>query len=136
MVVERPTVLLLHELPDGSSHVDWLIAPDAGGRRPLIAFRLGGRVDLLPPGQQLAAERIKDHRPAWLDLEGPVSGGRGTARRLARGRVRSEGTEGAFWRLQIAWDSAGGGPAQRLRLEPSPSGGATWTVTALEPGSS
>lgn len=138
MVVEQPTVLLLHELPDGSSHFDWLIAPDTGGLRPLVSFRLGQRVDQLRPGMALAAERIAEHRPAWIDLEGPVSGGRGTARRLARGRVVSERTEGAAWLLEIAWDSGGGGggggPAQQLRLEPSPAGGAAWSVSAEETG--
>src|SRR5688572_12931367 len=31
---------------------------------------------------------LKDHRPAYLDYEGPVSGGRGTVTRVAGGRHR------------------------------------------------
>lgn len=36
------------------------------------------------------ALRLADHRPAYLDLEGPVSGGRGHVTRLLRGRYETE----------------------------------------------
>lgn len=35
---------------------------------------------------KLMAERIQDHRLAYLDYEGPVSGGRGSVRRIDKGR--------------------------------------------------
>ena len=41
----RPTVQLRHELPDGTWHIDWMLARDPVGRRPLITFRAPGRID-------------------------------------------------------------------------------------------
>lgn len=113
-------VLLLHELSDGDSHYDWLIdphdphdphdpqepprAPGGGragqpggararesdpGERALIAFRLSVRIDLALP-RRFEAQRIADHRRLYLDYEGPVSGGRGSVRRLAAGWMRIE----------------------------------------------
>jgi len=37
------------------------------------------------PGETVAAERLADHRRAYLTYEGPVSGDRGTVRRVASG---------------------------------------------------
>src|SRR5262245_43439326 len=82
-----PTVQLLHELADGTSHVDWMIAQDPRGERPLVTFRVAARVDELAGGGVVAAQRLDDHRPAYLDYEGPVSGNRGKVRRLVRGQV-------------------------------------------------
>jgi hypothetical protein len=91
-------VLLLHELPDGASHYDWLIAPDApaAGSAPpgLISFRVSERIDLLGGGGlegrgaiRFGALRLPAHRAAYLDFEGEVSGGRGRVKRLARGEL-------------------------------------------------
>ncbi|MCC6678540.1 MAG: hypothetical protein IT436_15510 [Phycisphaerales bacterium] len=78
------TVLLLHRLPEGSSHYDWLTQVDPGG--PLLAFRVTDRIDL-PEIGRFRAQRLPDHRPAYLDYEGPVSGNRGTVERVAAGRA-------------------------------------------------
>jgi hypothetical protein len=44
------------------------------------------RLDAAPePGPERQAERIADHRPRYLDYEGPVSGNRGSVRRRDRG---------------------------------------------------
>ncbi|MEE9131612.1 MAG: hypothetical protein V3T84_16475 [Phycisphaerales bacterium] len=125
----RRTVQLLHELPDGTSHVDWMIARDRAGREPLISFRLPRRIDELKPGQCMAAERIADHRPAYLDYEGRVSGERGSVRRLAWGTVVSERRQRSSWNLEIRWHDRGDGMAmirQRLRLEPLEAGATAW----------
>ena len=37
------------------------------------------------PGQTIAARALADHRPAYLDYEGPVSGGRGSVSQLDGG---------------------------------------------------
>ena len=39
--------------------------------------------------EPIAAEPLPDHRVAYFDHEGPVSGGRGTVQRLQRGEYRS-----------------------------------------------
>lgn len=78
-------VLLLHELPDGSSHYDWLLSRAGGGS--LVTFRLFERLDLYPV-PAFRAERLADHREAYLTYEGPIAGGRGRVRRLASGTCR------------------------------------------------
>ena len=113
-----PTVQLLHELPDGAAHVDWLLGQDPDGEQPLITFRLPRRVDELRAGETMEAQRIADHRPAYLTYEGAVSGGRGTVRRLRRGRIRRFDPHQPLWRLTVIWDGDGEADlTQRLRLE-------------------
>jgi hypothetical protein len=114
----RPTVQILHKVPDGSAHVDWLLARDAEGRELLITFRLPRRVDELRPGEAMDALRIADHRPAYLDYEGPISGGRGTVKRLRAGTVNEIERDDRVWILDVLWeDETGPGVRQRLRLE-------------------
>jgi hypothetical protein len=76
-----PTVLLRHDLPDGTHHFDWMLARGADG--PLRTFRVG--VDISRDAQPFSAEPIGDHRRAYLEYEGVVSGGRGRVTRVARG---------------------------------------------------
>jgi hypothetical protein len=129
----RPTVQLLHELPDGSRHVDWMIAQDPRGRDPLVTFRVQQRVDELHAGQRLEAVRIADHRPAYLTYEGPVSGKRGTVSRLARGTVARLDERPDGWGMEVRWEVP---PArsrrQRLRVTRQGSDGDAWAVEALE----
>ncbi len=124
----RRTVQLLHELPNGTSHVDWMIACDQAGRESLISFRLPRRIDDLKPGQRMPAERIADHRPAYLDYEGPVSDKRGSVRRLAWGTVVREHRQGSSWDFEIRWQDRGDGVSirQRLRLAPLGAGATAW----------
>jgi hypothetical protein len=69
-------VLLEHDHP----HLHWDFMLAAGG--VLRTWRL----DAPPaPGHLGTATRLSDHRLAYLDYEGPVSGGRGTVRRWERG---------------------------------------------------
>ncbi len=42
------------------------------------------------PGATIAAEALPDHRPFYLDYEGPVSGGRGTVIRWDQGTYELE----------------------------------------------
>lgn len=85
------TVLLRHELPDGSWHFDWLLAregdKDGVGAGPAITFRV------MEPIQDegiaaFSAVRLPDHREMYLTYEGEVSGGRGQVHRIATGRCR------------------------------------------------
>ncbi|CAG1001151.1 hypothetical protein PHYC_02894 [Phycisphaerales bacterium] len=86
------TVLLQHDLPDGSSHFDWMIQRD-DPRAGLITFRLQDRIDH-PSCGGFDARRLPDHRAAYLTFEGPVAGGRGIVRRLATGRATAGETGG------------------------------------------
>jgi hypothetical protein len=81
-----------------------MIAQDPRGRDPLVTFRVQQRVDELHAGQRLEAVRIADHRPAYLTYEGPVSGDRGTVRRLARGSVTRLDQRPDGWRMEVRWE--------------------------------
>jgi hypothetical protein len=123
-------VLLLHELPDGSAHVDWLIGRDPEGRQPLMTFRLERRIDRLEPGVALEAEHIGDHRPLYLDYEGRLDaapGGsrvdRGAVRRLVRGRLVAVAADDGAWEIEVTWEGVGASVA-RIRLDPR--GGTRW----------
>ncbi len=56
--------------------VHWDLMLESGGR--LLTWRLEHP---LSPDRPIRAESLPDHRLAYLEYEGPVSGGRGTVRR-------------------------------------------------------
>lgn len=130
-----PTVELLHTLTDGTTHVDWMIAQDTLATLPLITFRLPTPLAELKTGGELIAQRIADHRPAYLTYEGPISGERGTVRCLTRGRVRQWNETARGWEMEILHDSETVTVAPlRLRLEPRP--GQQWVIVRMTPDSS
>jgi hypothetical protein len=98
-----PTVQLRHVLPDGSWHIDWMMAVDAARARPLVTFRLPRPVHELGAGESLAIERIGDHRPAYLEYEGDIGGGRGVVRRIAQGEARRSILDDHTWLVQVRW---------------------------------
>jgi hypothetical protein len=97
--IDVPTVVLRHDLPDGSHHFDWLIAQDQNGTMPLRSFRIAQALHELRPSETLSANNIQDHRPAYLNYEGPVSGERGTVKQVARGTIRVSGKS----MVEIRW---------------------------------
>ncbi len=130
---DRPTVLLRHELADGTSHVDWMIAPDEmDGRELLVTFRVAGRVDELTAGGRLAARRIGDHRRAYLTYEGPVSDARGTVRRLAGGVVVSWQRDPDRWHMEIDWLGPAGGLRRQTLDVTRQRPGDAWAIEAAE----
>jgi hypothetical protein len=78
-------VILLHETPAGyvrATHFD-LMLQHAGSLRTWA-------LDAMPAiGKTATAERLPDHRLAYLDFEGPIAGGRGTVRRVAAGEYET-----------------------------------------------
>ena len=74
-------VLLEHDCP--ALHWDFLLEqPDAAATWRLCDFPW--------PGRSVWSERIADHRLLYLVYEGPVSGNRGSVRRIASGYYRGE----------------------------------------------
>lgn len=124
----RPTVQLRHRLPDGSEHVDWLIAQDPRGALPLLSFRVARRIDDLREGEAVGAERLAEHRPMYLSYEGPISGDRGEVERLCGGTVVLQRRRPGSWELQIQWRP---GASQRLRLDEDRDG--RWSIRAMPP---
>ena len=74
------SVLLEHTTPDGGRHLDWLIErPGVDDEYRLIALRCAHDPAAHAP---MDAQRITDHRARYLEYEGPISGARGSVRRI------------------------------------------------------
>lgn len=114
-------VVLRHDCPDGSWHLDWMIQrsdPAVDPSRPLLSFRVG--VSPLA-ADRFEAERIGDHRAAYLDHEGEVSGGRGSVTRVSSGRALITALDPD--RIEIVLDGS-------RRLVGTPAGGSVWLFEA------
>ncbi|HRP63571.1 MAG TPA: hypothetical protein PK400_09785 [Phycisphaerales bacterium] len=121
-----PTVVLRHELPDGSAHWDWMIAPAVEGTAPLITFRLNDRPDSHNP-KELAATRLPDHRRLYLNYEGPISGDRGHVRRVRAGMIVGGFLGPTRGELRIHWAAPAEAATVRLTLENSDQ----WRIAVL-----
>ena len=86
--------VILHHFFDSTvetqaDHFDWMLEPPLDSENltvvpgRLITFRIPKLVHLSPP----TVYRIDDHRAAYLDYEGPVSGNRGHVHRVMSGSV-------------------------------------------------
>jgi hypothetical protein len=74
--------VVLHHTGVPDPHFDLMY--EAGPGAPLITYR----APAWPVAAPTEVERLPDHRPAYLDYEGPVSDGRGDVRRVERGACR------------------------------------------------
>lgn len=143
------TVLLRHELPDGSWHVDWMFAQDRAAEDRLITFRLPRRLDELAAGESIQAERLEDHRAAYLEYQGPVSGGRGSVSRLRSGQIVQmrhrtgllELKRQPAWIVRVRWSpplehnrSESAAIEQEIELRHDKTGG--WTAICVRIGQS
>lgn len=122
-------------MPNASRHYDWMCeSPDPGAG--LVTFRLP--TEAMDPQRllvawlgsesgvlDLVAERIDPHRRVYLDYEGPVSGGRGTVRRVAAGAH----TWAVFEPGRIVLTLTIGGQSHGVRVVAAgPPGGGAWVV--------
>lgn len=74
-------VILRHEgIP--SPHFDLMFETELGGA--LITYRSA----VWPLENRTELQKLNDHRRAYLTFEGPLSGNRGTVRRVVRGAFR------------------------------------------------
>jgi hypothetical protein len=112
-------VILEHDHP----HLHWDLMLEAGD--VLRTWRLAA-----PPraGGTIAAEDIFNHRKAYLDYEGPVSGGRGRVVRWDAGMYALD--EEAGGRLVLRLD---GGRLRGTAVLARAEGGA-WSLTVTEEG--
>jgi hypothetical protein len=53
------------------------------------------------PGRPIDAERLFDHRTAFLDYEGPLSAGRGSVTRWDGGTYRAMAQDDERWEVEI-----------------------------------
>ena len=100
-------VILEHSV-NGAVHFDLML--EVAGQELLRTFQLARWP--LAVGEGCACARLADHRRAYLDYEGEISGGRGSVRRVAAGYWSGEHElvcdDGETVHLRIA-----GGKAQR-----------------------
>lgn len=120
------TVVLFHDAPPahGGPHHDWLIEdPTAAADGPLWAARVVRRPEEWLGGWDLHV--LPPHRRHYLSFEGPVSGGRGSVRRVDAGQVTPlEWSEG---RKVLDVNLAG----FRGRVELTPVDGGLWRATLV-----
>ncbi len=114
----HPCVVLLHTLPDASSHLDWFTARSPNPDAPLLAFRAALRPDD-PTVHAFSAEPLPDHRAHYLTHEGalePKDGHpRGALRRLAQGTATIERADPDALVLVAQW----GGERRRYTGRPT-----------------
>jgi hypothetical protein len=83
-------VILWHACPPDyarPSHYDFML--ESGD-----ALRTWALAERPRPGAEIAAERLPDHRKAYLDYEGAVSGGRGSVARWDVGTYTLQSEDG------------------------------------------
>ncbi len=113
-------VILLHILPDGTSHFDWLLdQPDLGIEHRLISFRCEIRPDCAV-SSTFCALRLPDHRARYLSYEGVVLPDRGHVERVACGEVLGLEVSSGTISAVIRW--ADDGVAYRGRHDGSKDG--------------
>lgn len=120
--VRTTMVLLEHTLPDGAVHLDWLIErPDDPREHRMLSFRCESD-PFADAGW--TGERMADHRAHYLLHEGPVSGGRGSVRRIWSRSCRLLVDERD--RVLVEASTPDASPPPRLALEPVPGSADRW----------
>lgn len=97
-------VILHHETPEGHERpAHWDLMFEVPGA--LVAWALAEEPS---SGKTISAERLADHRLAYLDYEGPVSQGRGTVTRWDWGDYTPQCTLPARWEVDLAGNRLNG----------------------------
>jgi hypothetical protein len=106
--------LLIHDSPRGL-HYDFLL--EVGG--VLMTWGLPRQPEV---GVEIECEALPDHRPLYLEYEGPISDGRGTVSRWDRGEFVAH-----VWNeLEIVAELAGKRLAGRVELRRLPGAAGRW----------
>ena len=113
--MDRRFVIQFHDAPDGA-HYDLMLEDGPG----LATWRLPA----MPAADPIAAERLGDHRLAYLTYEGPVSGGRGRVRIAEAGTFVLLDRREDLWRIELS------GRALRGRFVLTRRGGSHWQLAA------
>ncbi len=106
--------LLSHDSPRGL-HYDFLLEKDD-------VLKTWALPRLPEPGVEIECEALPDHRPLYLDYEGPITDGRGTVARWDRG----EFVVHAWGEREIHVELAGTKLAGRVALRRVPESATQW----------
>ena len=90
-------VILRHEMPGaerGGTHWDFMLESDG-------VLRTWGLSEEPQIGREIAAEQLADHRLAYLDYEGPVSGNRGSVTQWDAGEYETLVAAGGHWNVRL-----------------------------------
>ena len=109
--------VLRHESPRGL-HWDFLL--ESGG-----SLRTWSLPEPPENAADLPCNALPDHRTAYLDYEGPVSGGRGEVSRWDRGEFRAVEESDALLAVELRGDRLRG----RMELRPEASASGRWRAT-------
>lgn len=120
---ERNRYVLLHHVLRESAHWDLML--DVGAA--LATWQVLDSPADLAAGKTVRATRIGDHRRAYLDYEGPVSGGRGHVTRTDAGEYEIIERRENVWILRM--DGAVLRGTYRLRCDAGSS--ESWTFERL-----
>ena len=121
-------VLLRHETPPDyprATHWDFMI--ELAG-----ALRTWALSEAPIDGLDIEAEPLADHRLAYLDIEGEISGGRGRVTRCDRGTYRIARQSEAEWLLELFGERLQGEAllTRQAPRTPSPQGASPTDVDA------
>jgi hypothetical protein len=87
-------VILRHETSQGV-HLDFML--EANG-----VLKTWSLAEPPRPGVEIECKALPDHRLAYLDYEGPISGGRGTVARWDRGTYVIRRQSDVEWAVELA----------------------------------
>lgn len=123
------TVILIHTLPDGTSHYDWLIdQPTLDAEHRLLTFRCQTRPDILAePG--FIGVALPNHRAMYLAYEGAISGDRGSVVRVADGEVQDLAVSDRRLQARILWGDLA---VRYVGVCDEPGGGWSWEFSREE----
>ena len=132
-------VILFHECPPDSprsSHFDLMLESDGALRTwAITALPCAWRAAAGLPSstdataaESVAATQISDHRLAYLDYEGPVSGERGQVRRLDAGTFVSIKESTDEWLVELTGQRIRG----RVTLQRTQESNSQWKLTVQD----
>lgn len=110
-----PFVVLAHTFPADhprEDHFDWMFSNGTS----LLTW---SSYELVEYGQTVSATRLADHRLAYLEYEGPVSGNRGYVRRIEQGTYRRLLAEANQYRFELQGERFRGVLSFTLRQAPN-----------------
>jgi len=114
--------VILHHTGCGGEHWDFMIERDG----VLLTWQLLAQ-PTDPGALPIVAKRIGDHRLAYLDYEGPVSGDRGQVRRVDAGTAEFEDFTASYCAVILRGERISG------RFALAAAGDGAWTLDRAPP---
>jgi hypothetical protein len=115
---------VLHRHSDyGPTHWDLMLEVDDA----LATWRIESDPLAILPGEQIEAIRIHDHRKAYLDYSGEVSGGRGRVEARDSGQLTAVSEDDDLWTFELCGSILQG----RFELRSVSGNDNRWTLRAI-----